>query len=154
MFRNKISAGLLFVMVLSAYSWSYAQSAEAEIYTLFTTAQERQIIDKNRYKLEQEKKNVVQAGVDKPEQTEKAIPVPASTLNIMLSGVTIAQSGENIAWLNGKAYENGASLEDGSKVYISRKTKTLVQIQTPDGKYHALTTGKTIDISYFKPLEG
>jgi len=153
MYSHKLLSAVLLVSLSGAQSLSFAQDSESEIFTLFTTQQERQIIDRNRYKTD-EKKVARAAEIDKPQATEKALPAQASTLNIMLSGVTISQSGENIAWLNGKDYENGGKLEDGSKVYISQKSKTLVQIKTPDGKYHALTTGETIDISYFKPVEG
>jgi len=153
MYSHKLISAVLFVSFSGLQPLSFAQDSESEIFTLFTTQQERQIIDRNRYKTE-EKKVARAAEIEKPQVTEKAIPAQASILKVMLSGVTISQSGENIAWLNGKAYENGGTLEDGSKVYISQKSKTLVQIKTPDGKYHALTTGETIDISYFKPLEG
>ena len=75
-------------------------------------------------------------------------------LSITLTGFTITQSGQNVAWLNGKPYENGSELADGSKVYITSKVKSQVQIKTPDGKYHTVTTGEAAELSYFMPGEG
>jgi len=124
----------------------HAQSSELEIMTLFTTQQERELINKNRYKKQQP---ATVAAVP-----EKAVERKEVKLSIRLAGVTISQSGENVAWLNGKALENGSELDDGSKVIISEKAKTLVQIKTPDGHYHSVTAGETIEVSYFKIIEG
>ncbi|MBT7046530.1 MAG: hypothetical protein HN977_14225 [Gammaproteobacteria bacterium] len=131
----------------------HAQINETEILTLFTTPQERDLINKNRYKKQAIKAQVVATENEEPEE-EKKIEQQEILLSVRLAGVTISQSGQNIAWLNGKAFENGSKLDDGSRVFISSKVKTLVQIKTPDGKYHSVTTGETIDISYFKRIEG
>ncbi|MBT4451347.1 MAG: hypothetical protein HOM14_08575 [Gammaproteobacteria bacterium] len=131
----------------------HAQVNETEILTLFTTPQERDLINKNRYKKQAIKAQVVATENEEPEE-EKKIEQQEILLSVRLAGVTISQSGQNIAWLNGKAFENGSKLDDGSRVFISSKVKTLVQIKTPDGKYHSVTTGETIDISYFKRIEG
>ncbi len=132
-----------------------AQEKSSEILTLFTTQEERSLIDSNRYKNQSSKQTkkpvVVQQEV--VAETESEIIYEPQLLKIKVSGVTLAQDGTDLAWVNGKAYENGAKLEDGSKVYISRKIKNAVQIKTPDGKYHNLVTGQSTDIKYMKPVE-
>ncbi len=151
MYNHKIH--YVFFISLMAVSNLYAQASEYEIYTLFTTQQERELINKNRYKKQKVKAPVV---VDeKPQQQEKEeVELEKITLTIKLAGVTLSQSGQNIAWINGKAFENGHQLDDGSKVYINVKVKNLVQLKTPDGKYHSIVTGETAEISYFKRIEG
>jgi len=139
---NKVYITLFCFQILIAGSL-HAQINETEILTLFTTPQERDLI----------KAQVVATENEEPEE-EKKIEQQEILLSVRLAGVTISQSGQNIAWLNGKAFENGSKLDDGSRVFISSKVKTLVQIKTPDGKYHSVTTGETIDISYFKRIEG
>ena len=143
------------VLLLLIPGASYSQTSEIEMMTLFTTAQERELINKNRYKKQTVKAVVeVVAPKDEEHQEEEKTEQQEVKLSVSLAGVTLSQSGQNIAWLNGKALENGSKLDDGSIVYISKKIKNLVQIKTPDGKYHSITTGETIELSYFKRIEG
>lgn len=124
-----------------------------EIMTLFTTQQERQLIDNNRYRVKTEKSSKPAVVKQEPEPDRKVV-YKQEVLTVKVSGITLTQDGKNIAWINGKAHENGSSLVDGSKVYISRKVKDLVQIKTPDGKYHNVVTGKTSDLKYLVPVQG
>ncbi len=135
---------------------SYAQTSSDELFTLFTTQQERELINNNRYKTDQIKKDVVEAKIDIPKETDQANKVEQEkvTVSIKLSGFTLAKSGQNVAWINGEPYESGSELDDGSKIYITGKLNAQVQIKTPDGKYHTVTTGEPVDLSYFKPVEG
>ena len=153
MFKSNKAYITLFCFHILIAGSLHAQVNETEILTLFTTPQERDLINKNRYKKQAIKAQVVATENEEPEE-EKKIEQQEILLSVRLAGVTISQSGQNIAWLNGKAFENGSKLDDGSRVFISSKVKTLVQIKTPDGKYHSVTTGETIDISYFKRKEG
>jgi len=130
----------------------HAQENSEEILTLFTTQKERSLIDKNRYKKQNEQ--VSRPVVIKEEPVAaKELKLEQEKLTIMVSGITLALDGSNIAWVNGKAYENGTKLDDGSIVYISRKIKNLAQIKTPDGKYHSVATGETVELTYLKPVE-
>jgi hypothetical protein len=147
---NKIPC--LIVVLCGVVTPLQAQQNSKQILTLFTTQQEREIIDRNRYRNEPERE--AEKVAQEPREELKVIPRQTASLKLMLSGVTITQSGENIAWLNGKAYESGATLTDGTKVIISRKSKNLVQVVTPDGQYHALTTGETKELSYLVPEKG
>ena len=138
------------VLLLSMASSGYAQNNDAELMTLFTTAQERELIDNNRYKKQQVETKVIEVTNEPEVEIEKQ----EVKIEVKLAGVTLSQSGQNIAWVNGRAYENGAKLEDGSIVYISSKLNSLVQIKTPDGKYHSVVAGEKVDISYYKSVKG
>ena len=146
------------VIAVAFYLFSsqlYAQGSELEIKTLFTTQQERELINKNRYRKVQKKevKAPVVTKVEEPEP-EKQVIYKKQTLSLKVSGITLTEDGKNVAWVNGKLMEHGSALADGSKVYISPKTKNLVQIKTPDGKYHSVETGTQINITYLKTIEG
>ena len=149
---NKLIRVLL-LLLMSVAGNGYAQNTEAELMTLFTTAQERELIDNNRYKTQQVETSVV-AVEQTPDEGEEEIKEQEFTLTVRLTGVTISQSGQNVAWVNGDAYENGTKLDDGSTVYISTKLSSLVQIKPPDGKYHPVVAGETVDISYYRIIEG
>ena len=125
-------------------------SAQEVLSTLFTTQQEREIIDANRYKNDQ--KETLEPQVQTASSLENTEQKEEEQLSFLLSGFTLTQSGQNVAWINGKPYENGSKLDDGSTLIIRKKKDLNVQIKTPDGKYHTLTTGKTEDIGYFRPL--
>ena len=154
MSKVKLLSKVLLIFMLSMTGSVSAQTKDSEILTLFTTQQERELIDRNRYKKKQVKNTVVVA--EKPQQEEYIAveQMEEVTLTVRLTGVAISQSGENVAWLNGKAFENGGKLDDGSKVYINAKKMTQIQIKTPDGKYHSVVAGETFDITYFKRIGG
>ena len=127
---------------------------DSRLSTLFTTSQERILIDSNRYKNKPQDKIAEPQQNSSPEveATTQAVKEPV-TKSFNVSGFTLTISGQNVAWINGKPYENGSLLEDGSKLYISNKKGVAVQIKTPDGKYHSLPTGKPVEISYQNPID-
>ena len=130
----------------------YAQHTDS-LSTLFTTSQERQLIDANRYKLVgQETKATMQTQASSQAETTRDV-IEEVSVDMVVSGFTITENGQNVAWINGKPYQNGSTLEDGSKLIVSDKANGLVQIKTPDGKYHSITAGKPVIISYQKPLD-
>ena len=147
---NKAYIGVLVIGLLSGPTVVLAQE---EMFTLFTTQQEREIIDANRYKNDQQE--TLEPQVQTAPSVENTDQKEEEKLSFLLSGFTLTQSGQNVAWINGKPYENGSKLDDGSTLIIRKKKDLNVQIKTPDGKYHTLTTGKTEDIGYYKPqIEG
>jgi hypothetical protein len=152
MLKNNPTLTALILAITAAASAQAQTSARPEILTLFTTPQERDLIDRNRYRVTSPKADTSVKAAAPVEQ--KKILMQDVVLNIKLNGVSLDQSGQGIAWLNGNAYENGAKLEDGSKVYISGTLNAKVQIKTPDGKYHSLVTGEEREIKYSKAIEG
>ena len=147
---NKAYLGVLVIGLLAGPTVVFAQEV---LSTLFTTQQEREIIDANRYKNDQQE--TLEPQVQTAPSVENTEQKAEEKLSFLLSGFTLTQSGQNVAWINGKPYENGSKLDDGSTLIIRKKKDLNVQIKTPDGKYHTLTTGKTEDIGYYKPqIEG
>ncbi len=120
--------------------------------TLFTTQQERRLIDNNRYRQPVIETETV--GVDETEQEKKTTVYQQHSISFELAGVTLSEDGNHTAWVNGDRVENGDELVDGFRVFISPKLNSLVQIKAPDGVYHNIQTGKKLDISYLKPEEG
>jgi hypothetical protein len=124
--------------------------AASELSTLFTTPQERQLINANRYKRDEVK----------PQQQVEVDPSPVQILvqeevsvDYRISGISLATDGAHTAWINGVAYEDGARLEDGSRIKIYTGDDIRVRITAPDGKHHFATSGETLTVTYMAAVE-
>lgn len=145
--KHYILAAVMFSMLCAN---GYAQEDQG-LLTLFTTPQERQIINANRYK--SEKKQAQQ-----PQQNTETVAVrelikEKVVQNYQISGISINSDGSKTAWINNQAYENGAILESGSKLRINNTAIKSVTITTPDGKQHTATSGDTLAVTYLRALE-
>ena len=83
----------------------------ADLMILFTTPQERQIINTNRYKTDEPKP----VEVDEPE-IEIDLPMQMITMeevaaSYTVSGITLSNDGSHSVWINKTYYEDGAQLE-------------------------------------------
>ncbi len=145
----KLNYYFIIGMLLSGFlSQVHAQDV-SQLSTLFTTAKERQLIDNNRYKGDKP----VQA-VSQPEpQNEQAedIPLPEEEVSASyrISGVSTNTEGSKTAWVNGKPYTSGDTLDDGSKVRIR---DTSVIITTADGKNHTAVSGEVLNVTYLRKV--
>ena len=119
--------------------------AKAEVETLFTTPQERQIINANRYKTDE----IVKPQVENT-RTEFVAPTAQEEVNIsfVISGITISGSGPHSVWINNLVYEDGEHLEDNSHIKVLTGENIRVRITTPDGKIYYGTSGEVVDVSY------
>ena len=138
-----MKALLVFLFVTTAI---ISQPSQAELSTLFTTPQERQIINANRYKIEQ-----VTRPIQMPEpDIEEIRPQIQERVEISFSvtGITISNSGPNTVWINNQMYEEGEHLEDNSHFKVITGNDIRVRITTPDGKHYYATSGETVDVSY------
>ena len=113
---------------------------------MFTTPQERELIDSNRYGSGDSKPKVV---------VEDTIEVPVQqvyreevTRQYKVSGITISRDGPHTVWINSTAYEDGAELEDRSKIKVMVGDEIRVRITAPDGKNYYATSGETLEVSY------
>ena len=126
--------------------------AAGELSTLFTTAQERQLINANRYRNDEVKP--VQVADD--EQDDSPIRMLASeevSVEYQISGISLVGDGTHTVWINAIAYEDGALLEDGSRVKVFSGDDIRVRITVPDGKQYFATSGETISVSYMAAVE-
>ncbi len=133
----------LLTLLLTAVA---SQPLRAEIGTLFSTPQERKIIDANRYNSDAVVNVRVTEETDEteaPQQAQKEV-----TLTYTVSGITISNSGPHFAWINNEVYEDGQQLADSSQIKVMSGSKVQIRITAPDGKIYYANSGETIDITY------
>ena len=123
------------------------QSVNAEILTLFSTPQERKIINANRYKSDIVLETEV---VEKSPQTEEIEQLVQTevTLSYTISGVALSNSGPHYVWINNVVYEDGQHLEDDSHIKVITGSNIQIRITAPDGKMYYASSGETIDVTY------
>ena len=126
----------------------------ADIMTLFTTPQERQIINSNRYKTDEPKP----VETDPEPEVEIELPMQMVTMEQVVasydvSGITLSNDGAHTVWINKTAYEDGAQLDDNSRVKVIADANLRVRITTPDGKHHFAASGETLEVTYLAPIQ-
>ena len=127
--------------------------AAGDLSTLFTTPQERQLINANRYKSDEVKpQQPVQDDEDDDSPIQMLVQEEVS-VEYQISGISLAGSGAHTVWINAKAYEDGALLEDGSRVKVFAGDDIRVRITAPDGKQYFATSGETLSVSYMAAVE-
>jgi hypothetical protein len=119
--------------------------AAGELSTLFTTPQERQLINANRYKSDQVRQQQPVQDDDSPIQRLAQVEI---SVEYQISGISLASDGAHTVWINATAYEDGALLEDGSHVKVIAGDDVRVRITVPDGKHYFATSGETLSVSY------
>ena len=139
-----------FFLCLLLLTGGLAQAAE--LSTLFTTPAERQIINSNRYKSDDN-------STPTPVEAE-ATPVPIQrsfqeqvTREYKVSGITVSSDGPHTVWINSLAYEDGEQLEDKSRIKVLVGDEIRVRITTPDGKNYFATSGETLEVTYLASVE-
>ena len=127
--------------------------AAGELSTLFTTPQERQLINANRYKSDEVKPQPVQ---DAPAESESPVQFMVQeevSVEYRISGISLSNDGAHTVWINSQSYEDGAQLDDGSRVTIMSGNDVRVRITAPDGEHYFATSGETISVSYLAAIE-
>ena len=123
--------------------------AAGELSTLFTTPQERQLINANRYRSDEVKP---QQSVQDDSPIQRLAQAEVS-VEYQISGISLASDGAHTVWINATAYEDGALLEDGSRVKVFAGDDVRVRITVPDGKHYFATSGETLSVSYMAAVE-
>jgi len=142
------------ILVIAGFAVATFQLARAaELNTLFTSPQERQTIDSNRYKGDEAAVRpqpvVVEDVVEQPIQQQERAQV---TRQYVISGIALSNDGPPTVWINSLPYEDGEQLDDNSKIKVLAGDEIQVRITAPDGKNHYATSGQTIDVTYLEPL--
>ena len=127
--------------------------AAGDLTTLFTTPQERQLINANRYKRDE----------IKPQPVQQDEPVQSSPVQILLqeevsaeyriSGISLSGDGTHTVWINANVYEDGEQLDDRSRIKVITDDGVKVRITTPDGKHYFGTSGETLAVTYMATIE-
>ena len=147
--KHSIITLVLLQTVLLTGLLGSTNSAKADVETLFTTAQERQVIDNNRYKTNP---IVKPRPANETELTEPTAQVEVK-LSYIISGITISNSGPHSVWINNKVYEDGEQLDDNSHIKVLTDKNIRVRITTPDGKNYYGTSGETIEVTYLDAVK-
>ena len=142
---------LLFTLPVLVATLGIAGVVKADVKTLFTTAQERQIINANRYKIEE----ITRLPVFEESETELITSVAQEEFKIsfVISGITISDSGPHFVWINNQLYEDGGHLEDDSLIRVLHDGNIRVRITAPDGKRYFGTSGETVEVTYLVDVE-
>ena len=124
------------------------------ILTLFTTPEERQLINSNRFRVEEPE--VVSAPVEQVEP-EAEIETPYTQevrSEYRISGITLSREGASMVWVNGEVIEDGQETPDGSQVKVLSGQTPRIQIVAPDGSRFEGEIGDTIEVVYEAPVKG
>ena len=127
----------------------------ADLMTLFTTPEERQIINANRYKSDEPKPAPVEETVEEVtlDLDIQQLVMEEVTREYRLSGITISRDGAHTVWINSEIFEDGAQLESNSRVKVFEGDDVRVRITAPDGKHYFARSGETVEVSYMAPVE-
>jgi hypothetical protein len=146
---NKLNLLILFLV----FGGSVTNAFGSELSTLFTTPQERQLINTNRYKSDKVRPRV-QSNQEEPTITNIQQLVQEEVReSITISGITLSNSGPNMVWINSQAYEDGASMDNKMRIKVMPGSKVKVRITAPDGKHYFATSGETVEIIYQAAVE-
>jgi len=125
--------------------------AAGDLTTLFTTPQERLLINANRYKRDEARQPVQQ---DEPEQSPVQVLLQEEvTVEYRISGISLSGNGSHTVWINANVYEDGEQLDDRSRIKVIAGDGVKVRITTPDGKHYFGTSGETLAVTYMATIE-
>ena len=146
----------ILIPVLCMMAWSAAAELPMEglqLKTLFTTPEERALIDRNRYREEPRVRTPEPAAALAPQpEPEQEKPMVRVEKEYQISGISINADGVDVAWINGEEYENGARIDGAVRLRISARDGRLKLI-APDGKIYPGSAGDVLKVSYQKPAE-
>jgi len=150
---NKLQSAVLalasFVLLCGAAARAQLPMEGLQLKTLFTTPEERALIDRNRYRQEPR----VRSAEPQPvvEQPSEPAPVPMVTVEkeLMISGISISPDGTDVAWINGQMYEDGDRIDGDIRLRISARDGRL-RLILPGGKTQSAAAGDRVVVSYRK----
>ena len=126
--------------------------AAEPLSTLFTTPQERELINANRYRTEEDKPQVIE------EEEIDELPLQVlvrETVNVSyrISGISLSNDGRHSAWIDSQVYQDGETLADGSRLRIMDGQEVRVRITAPDGEHYYGKSGETVELSYMAVVD-
>jgi hypothetical protein len=146
---NKRDLLILFLV----FGGSVTNAFGSELSTLFTTPQERKLINTNRYTSDEVRPRVQSNQEEPATESIQQLVQEEVRETIIISGITLSDSGPNMVWINSQAYEDGASMDNKMRIKVMPGSKVKVRITAPDGKHFFATSGETIEIVYQAAVE-
>jgi hypothetical protein len=146
---NKRNLLILFLF----FGGSVTNAFGSELSTLFTTPQERKLINTNRYTSDEVRPRVQSNQEEPATESIQQLVQEEVRETITISGITLSDSGPNMVWINSLAYEDGASMDNKMRIKVMPGSKVKVRITAPDGKHFFATSGETIEIVYLAAVE-
>ena len=128
-------------------------TSKAEISTLFTTVQERQLINTNRYQSDKAKPQQAKKDHHPAKQNIQQLVREQVRETLTISGITVSNSGPNVVWINNQVYEDGDKLGNQSRINILTTNPVKVRITAPDGKQYFAASGETIEMVYLAAVD-
>ena len=145
----KVNHYLIFFFLLTGTSVKALAEDTSQLLTLFTTPQERQLINSNRYKGDSQPRPV-EVQTTRETNAVSSLVKEEVSVRYQISGISTNTEGSKTAWVNGKPYESGDVMDDGSKIRIRNST---VIITTADGKSHSALSGEVLDLTFLRAVE-
>lgn len=145
----KLKSWLIAGLFLVGQSLLSASTA-AELGTLFSTPQERALIDANRYESERVTREPEQVAEPEP---IKQIVKKEVTKTFRINGVTVASEGPHSVWINDQMYLDGEQLDDKSRVKVIAGKDIKVRITAPDGKQYFGSSGESLEVTYLEAAD-
>ena len=146
---NKLNLLILFLVIGS----SVASASGSNLSTLFTTPQERKLINTNRYKSDEVRPRVQSNQEEPAAESIQQLVQEEVRESITISGITLSNSGPNMVWINSQPYDDGTSMDNKMRIKVMSGSKVKVRITAPDGKHYFATSGETIEIVYLAAVE-
>jgi hypothetical protein len=146
---NKRNLLILFLV----FGGSVTNAFGSELSTLFTTPQERKLINTNRYTSDEVRPRVQSNQEEPATESIQQLVQEEVRETITISGITLSDSGPNMVWINSLAYEDGASMDNKMRIKVMPGSKVKVRITAPDGKHFFATSGETIEVVYQAAVE-
>jgi hypothetical protein len=146
---NKRNLLILFLF----FGGSVTNAFGSELSTLFTTPQERKLINTNRYTSDEVRPRVQSNQEEPATESIQQLVQEEVRETITISGITLSDSGPNMVWINSLAYEDGASMDNKMRIKVMPGSKVKVRITAPDGKHFFATSGETIEVVYQAAVE-
>ncbi len=146
-----LNKSLTLCIIMGLQLLPVAARAAGDLSTLFTTPEERQLINANRYKSDEIK--VQPVADDENNEPIQMLAQEEVSVEYRISGISLSGDGTHSAWINATAYDDGAKLDDGSRIKIFAGDNVRVRITAPDGKQYFATSGETLSVSYMASVE-
>lgn len=141
-----IAALLLLVSLSQAQAQAQLPTEGLELKTLFTTPEERRLIDRNRYQQEPRVAKAEPRPAEPAPEPKPVVPMVTVEKAFVVSGISINPDGSDVAWINGVLYEDGARLEDGIRLRISARDGTI-RLIVPGGRSYTARAGERVSVT-------